>query len=89
MGSWLGQRSAADGRGSREACGRSQREREKQRKEKRGGKRKPGEKDSLGGRSLPEEEGMRKGVTVKGGISGIIPINYLLIFVLMPFFSFC
>ena len=36
-----------------------------------------------------QKEGIGKGITVKGGISGIIPINYLLIFVLMPFFSFC
>ena len=43
-----------------------------------------------GGSILEDQpgEGMRKGVTVKGGISGIVPINYLLIFVLMPFFLF-
>ena len=66
----------------------------KEKGENRGAKKKRKGKEEKEGffwgeRSLPEEEGMRKGVTVKGGISGIIPINYLLIFVLMPFFSFC
>ena len=39
MGGWLGQRSVADGKGSREACGRSQRKLKKKRAEgRRGGK---------------------------------------------------